>query len=70
MTAIDFKLGDERLNQRAQYCIGKFLQEATLSFPDAFFQSKKLQGFYRFINNESFKFGNLKEAIFSGTQQK
>lgn len=69
MTGIDFKLGDERLNQRGQYCLTKLLQEPTLSFPNIFSQSKELQGFYRFINNSSFESDDLKEAIFSETKR-
>lgn len=68
MRVIDFNLGDERLNQRGQYCLSKILQEPTLSFPDIFNQSKELQGFYRFINNSSFTSSELKESIFEETK--
>lgn len=70
MEGIQFNFKDTRLNERGAFCLNKMSLAPNLSFPAIFDKTKKLEAFYRFINNERIDVSEIKESIINDTKSK
>jgi Transposase DNA-binding/Transposase DDE domain len=64
------KLGDPRREKRLIRISSRVGEDPKLSFPDLFSSSAELEGFYRFLRNESFDWTGVLDPHFAATHRR
>lgn len=66
----DVDFGDSRLDDRFRVSVREFAKAPKLSFPQSFAEDKKMEGLYRFLNNQKVTMQKAMEPQYEETAQR